>query len=98
MSEEMDNEEEGNTQVQPAIEPFIKFISFFIVTCPYKSHIETGEKFWCKLKAKKCNVKDALFVFEWPHARDCVDIKHRIVCFQSEKEKLEIAWNDCNQG
>lgn len=75
MSEEMDNEEDGDTQVQPAIEPFIKFISFFIARAHTKATLRRGGKFWCKLKAKKCNMKDALFVFEWPHVRDCIDIK-----------------------
>ena len=43
MSEEMDNEEDGNTQVQPAIEQFIKFISFFIARAHTKATLSRGE-------------------------------------------------------
>ena len=43
MSEEMDNEDKGNTQVQSCNLQFIKFISFFIAHIHTKATLKRGK-------------------------------------------------------
>lgn len=66
MSEEMDNEDEGNTGAVMQLNHLLSLLAFLLHVPIQKLHWNRGKVLVQKLKAKKYNMKDALLFRKAP--------------------------------